>query len=110
MLFHWQGSFRAKRMLSNGEGPSGVPPFRTVISPAALAPGKRQGAASGSAGGLPGVPPFRTVISPAALAPGKRQGGASGRAGGLPGVPPFRTVISPAGEWVVSVPVLQADS
>ena len=44
-MIQWRGAFG-----EGGEEPSGVPLFRTVILPAALAPGKRQGGAFGSAG------------------------------------------------------------
>ena len=45
LMIQWRGAFG-----EGGEEPSGVPLFRTVILPAALAPGKRQGGAFGSAG------------------------------------------------------------
>ena len=100
-----------------------MPPFRTVISPAALAPGKRQGGASGSAGVAAGY----ATVPHRDLTGGSRAGEAAGgrvavvcatvphrdltggpiwgsgvsplpAAPGAPSVaPPFRTVISPAG-------------
>ena len=96
-MIHWRGAFGegGGAFGEGGEEPSGVPPFRTVISSAALSPGKRQGGAFGSAGGLPGVPPFRTVISPADPL-GEAASRRFRQCRGLPGVPPFRTVILPA--------------